>query len=347
MNVEFKSADITFVGFLCLNLFELKLVQAFSFFIQIPEGVYWNFIKNDWLNYISIKNSIKIKAHSTLTKMDKPWNCLKCFHGFNEKRSLIRHSTHCKGPSKGHKPCPYCFAYFKDLPQHVRRCKCKKLSKDELMKMLREKVKVLHQLQKQTVKLETLKAEVVHLHEHYLDQINDLKIRHEKELTKYQKSKTSKPKIDKNQYVYLIQLREFVRIGESVYKIGMTQTGISKRIKTYPNGSAVLLNLKVCNSSELEKQIIKDFKIMYNQRKNYGREYFEGDSVSMINHIIKLAKKQKKKYEELKIESSIETSDEKSEESNQENFDEFESESEKSESENSNEEDVETSDLSE
>ena len=90
-------------------------------------------------------------------------------------------------------------------------------------------------------------------------------------------------------YFYLIKEREFVRSGESTYKIGKTgQNPPFKRFSGYPRGSEVILLLKVVDKDTFEKKVIKFFKRKYQQMRQYGTEYFQGDVVEMIKDIVAL-----------------------------------------------------------
>ena len=48
--------------------------------------------------------------------------------------------------------------------------------------------------------------------------------------------------------------------------------------------------MKCKNCDLIESNIIKKFKIKYNQRTDYGIEYFEGYDLQMIDDIIELCK---------------------------------------------------------
>lgn len=85
-----------------------------------------------------------------------------------------------------------------------------------------------------------------------------------------------------DQYVYLIQLREFVMSQQPVYKIGKTHCDPNTRLKGYPKMSRVLLFLRVEDCDVLERCIIRQFSQRYQQCKQYGTEYFRGDLTSMM-----------------------------------------------------------------
>jgi len=86
-------------------------------------------------------------------------------------------------------------------------------------------------------------------------------------------------------YVYLLQVREFIKTNEHIYKVGRTKKENLERFNQYPKGS-VLLFQQICNNSIIiEKQIIKIFKEKFTQRRDIGNEYFEGEYRNMIDII--------------------------------------------------------------
>jgi hypothetical protein len=90
-------------------------------------------------------------------------------------------------------------------------------------------------------------------------------------------------------YIYLIREREFLRLGEETYKIGKTlKENPNDRIKNYPKGSELILVLKVLDCNICETRLINRFKKEFIQKKEYGKEYFEGSTDEMIEIIISL-----------------------------------------------------------
>jgi hypothetical protein len=86
-------------------------------------------------------------------------------------------------------------------------------------------------------------------------------------------------------YIYLLQEREFIKTKENIYKVGRTKKENYQRFNQYPKGSILLFQM-ICNNCEnIETQIIKQFKEKFNQQKNIGNEYFEGDCNMMIDII--------------------------------------------------------------
>ena len=89
-------------------------------------------------------------------------------------------------------------------------------------------------------------------------------------------------------YVYLLQEREFVRMKENIYKIGMSKQ-INNRLKSKDYKDCANLSVWPCIDCEtLEKTIIRVFTRKFILRKNFGAEYFEGDYNEMRRTINKI-----------------------------------------------------------
>jgi phage/plasmid-associated DNA primase len=88
-----------------------------------------------------------------------------------------------------------------------------------------------------------------------------------------------------NEYIYLLQEREFIKTNEPVYKIGKTTQQNTARFNNYPKGSKLLFQIICNNCHNNEKEIKKSFIDKYKQRKDIGIEYFEGDYKAMIKDL--------------------------------------------------------------
>ena len=88
-----------------------------------------------------------------------------------------------------------------------------------------------------------------------------------------------------SQYIYLLQEREFIKTKEPVYKVGMTKKENYERFNQYPKGSVLLFQMICNNCKNMEKLVLKKFKETFNQRKDIGNEYFEGECAVMIDII--------------------------------------------------------------
>jgi hypothetical protein len=90
------------------------------------------------------------------------------------------------------------------------------------------------------------------------------------------------------EYNYMIKLREFIKTGEEIQKIGFSTIPdkhnplITERLKQYPVGSLPIMCALVNNSKNLENLIIKVFKKKFIHRSDIGREYFEGNIDLMV-----------------------------------------------------------------
>jgi hypothetical protein len=86
-------------------------------------------------------------------------------------------------------------------------------------------------------------------------------------------------------YIYLLILREFIRTNENIYKIGRTSQNGMKRITQYPKGSQLIIFRKCIDCIKIESELIKEFKIKYIHKPEYGNEYFQGNELDMIKDI--------------------------------------------------------------
>jgi hypothetical protein len=99
-----------------------------------------------------------------------------------------------------------------------------------------------------------------------------------------------KKNLEKSQegYFYIIQLREFIKTKENIYKIGMSnRLELEERMKEYPKFSHKYLELKVNSPKSFETIIKKFFDFKFKKRIEYGTEYFEGDIDKMIYYVKK------------------------------------------------------------
>jgi len=109
------------------------------------------------------------------------------------------------------------------------------------------------------------------------------------------------------EYIYLLQLREFTKTKENIYKVGMTKKDNLKRFNQYPKGSILLFQMICDNSRNTENKVIKLFREKFTQHKEIGNEYFEGDYKEMIDIIysVIINKKEEDNYENDDEESTI------------------------------------------
>ena len=110
---------------------------------------------------------------------------------------------------------------------------------------------------------------------------------------------------DNNEFIYLIKEREFIKTKEPIYKIGKTKQENLQRIKSYPNGSILLLYIITNDCDKKEKEIIQKFKELFIHKKDIGNEYFMGDYNHMINIILSIISNESSLIESSLIESSL------------------------------------------
>ncbi len=141
-------------------------------------------------------------------------------------------------------------------------------------------------------------------------------------------------------YIYLIHVREFKNSQQQIYKIGKTTQSNLNRFKTYPKDSELLFYMCCDDCHKAEKEVIREFKKNFIQKKDIGTEYFEGDLKEMMKDIFKIITDTKEKEEketkttEEKIEEEMdEATEEKIEEMEEATEEETKEESEESEEE--------------
>lgn len=78
-------------------------------------------------------------------------------------------------------------------------------------------------------------------------------------------------------YIYIIQEREFIKLGENVWKIGFTDKEIWERIRQYPKGSLVIMCAYVENGRYTENIFKRQLECCseVKTRRDIGCEYFE------------------------------------------------------------------------
>lgn len=100
----------------------------------------------------------------------------------------------------------------------------------------------------------------------------------------------ARPNVSALTHIYLIREREFIRMNESIFKLGRS-SNIKNRCGSYPKNSEIVIILQVGDSVQVEKELLKQFKQLFSQRRDIGEEYFAGDKAHMIltmcNHVYK------------------------------------------------------------
>lgn len=88
-------------------------------------------------------------------------------------------------------------------------------------------------------------------------------------------------------YIYLIHEREFINSKQYIYKLGKTEQQGCRRFNNYPKHSVIKIILQVHNCSEIEKSLLQTFDTQFINKKEIGREYYEGNCKIMIQEICK------------------------------------------------------------
>ena len=86
----------------------------------------------------------------------------------------------------------------------------------------------------------------------------------------------------KKNYLYLIKMREFIRLNENTYKIGTTTETKNKLIYRHPKSSQLILFVEIENKD----MVLFTFKERFIRKREYGYSYYEGNVVDMINIIL-------------------------------------------------------------
>ena len=89
------------------------------------------------------------------------------------------------------------------------------------------------------------------------------------------------------EFIYLLQTRESLKNNENIFKIGRTCRLELGRFNDYPNGSILHFHMPCINSTDIERELIKIFNKQFQNIHDYGKEYFEGNLLDMIDIISK------------------------------------------------------------
>ena len=79
-------------------------------------------------------------------------------------------------------------------------------------------------------------------------------------------------------YIYLLREREFIKSDENIYKVGKT-INYHRRFQNYPKNSHVICVMSTESMSTAERKLLKGMRdnVKLVNRKDIGREYFEGN----------------------------------------------------------------------
>ena len=82
-------------------------------------------------------------------------------------------------------------------------------------------------------------------------------------------------------HVYLVKIREHARCGDRIMKIGYS-CDVDTRLSKYPKGSILVCAIRVVDGLATERKIKEAFKVKFEQRRDYGTEYFEGPEGDLL-----------------------------------------------------------------
>ena len=233
------------------------------------------------------------------------FKCNDCGHSFNSRAKLEYHKNRIipcveqKEDIDGKVQCSFCLNYYyniSNLNRHLITCPDKNDSTrllqiiEEKNQEIENKHKTIERQDKQLKKLipnVSNKSDEESTEYDSFDDPDDLSddLGHDESPEDFVSEDIETLK--NNNYLYIIKEREFINSNENIYKIGHTTKGYVKRMKSYPKNSVVIFVIKVPNSSEYEKYVIKEFNKIFKRRKDIGSEYYEGDESRMIQKMTK------------------------------------------------------------
>jgi hypothetical protein len=80
-------------------------------------------------------------------------------------------------------------------------------------------------------------------------------------------------------YIYIVREREFRCLGKPVWKPGRTRhSTVQERLSQYPKGTELIFSARVSNCIAAERELLQflDAHPLLKNRRDIGREYFEG-----------------------------------------------------------------------
>lgn len=82
-------------------------------------------------------------------------------------------------------------------------------------------------------------------------------------------------------FIYLIKEKRYIDEEKEIYKIGKSTQENTRRVKSYPSGSKLYLQIRCINCHEMERKLISIFNDTFNLVR--GREYFLGEIKDMMD----------------------------------------------------------------
>jgi len=84
-------------------------------------------------------------------------------------------------------------------------------------------------------------------------------------------------------FIYLIKEKQDIDNNEPIFKIGKSTQENTRRVKSYPSGSHLLLQIACIDCHSMEDYLLQQFNRLFTLAR--GREYFNGCVFKMINLI--------------------------------------------------------------
>lgn len=101
-------------------------------------------------------------------------------------------------------------------------------------------------------------------------------------------------------YLYIIQIREFVKTNEPIYKVGRT-CDIIRRYSQYPKSSRLLYLIPCNNLVKQERKLLESLRNQFKNRIDIGLEYFEGSLCDIISTMFSIAIEKNKVHEKINV----------------------------------------------
>ena len=89
---------------------------------------------------------------------------------------------------------------------------------------------------------------------------------------------------EKNGIIYMFHTRACINANESIYKIGKTRQPLMNRLRQYTKGTTIEGGVPVPDHllDSVETHVLRTLRQTFDQKKDYGYEYFEGDRLDIF-----------------------------------------------------------------
>jgi hypothetical protein len=92
-------------------------------------------------------------------------------------------------------------------------------------------------------------------------------------------------------HVYLVAEREFIRLGDNVYKVGSCTCDLSEEMNAYPRGSQLLLSVRVDKDKvhAAERDVVEAMDANFVRCDELGAQYYKGPHESVMTQFAQRA----------------------------------------------------------